>query len=377
LVAAPLSNFLTNVPMLSAKPLIIELEDAVKGGSLGQRISTMKRMTDLFLSGADRFTEDQVALFDNVLCHLVKWVESKALSELSRRFAPVPNAPVKVVQHLARHDDIAVAGPVLAKSERLSNSDLIEIAKKKGQEHLLAISDRARLVEAVTDVLLERGANGVFCKLANNPGASFSKAGFESLVRRAQTDETLAENVGRRADIPRHLLSELVSKATHTVRIKLLAALPSETHAEIRGVLDNVSREVGREIGVHSGDLEKAHEAVLALQQNNQLNEDMLYEFARRHEFENVVAGLALMASAKIELIDRLMQTTHYAGLLIACKVCELKWTIVEVILAYRNPKAAIAQSDLELAKADYDALNKWAAVRLLDYWQTSSSLPA
>ena len=62
-----------------------------------------------------------------------------------------------VVKSLAADDMIEVAGPMLAQCARLDDEDLIGSARSKGQGHLLAISQRASLSEAVTDVLVTRG----------------------------------------------------------------------------------------------------------------------------------------------------------------------------------------------------------------------------
>ena len=72
-------------------------------------------------------------------------IEGKALVHLSTSLAPIDNAPIEVVRRLSRHDEITIAAPVLGNSTRLSESDLIDIAKSKGQGHLLAISGRASL----------------------------------------------------------------------------------------------------------------------------------------------------------------------------------------------------------------------------------------
>src|SRR5689334_24722167 len=61
------------------------------------------------------------------------------------------------LRRLARHEDIAVAEPVLAESPRLSNADLIEIANTRSEQHLIAIAGRWWLQEVVTDALLEIG----------------------------------------------------------------------------------------------------------------------------------------------------------------------------------------------------------------------------
>ena len=150
--------------------LIIELEDAVQSHSAERRVETLRRVTDLFLGEADRLNDEQIAVFDDVLGKLIQRIETKALVELSSRLAPIDTAPIDVIRRLARDEEIAVAGPVLTQSPRLTAADLIEVAKTKSQGHLLAISGRSQLEEAVTDALLTRGNHEVASRLAANSG---------------------------------------------------------------------------------------------------------------------------------------------------------------------------------------------------------------
>jgi uncharacterized protein (DUF2336 family) len=100
-------------------------------------------------------------------------VETDALAELGAKLAPIDNAPSGIIHTLARHDEIAVAGPVLAHSTQLTDNDLVEIAGSKSQDHLGAISERKRLATAVTDILIQRGDTRVVRKLSQNEGATF------------------------------------------------------------------------------------------------------------------------------------------------------------------------------------------------------------
>src|SRR5208282_2953445 len=114
--------------MEAGQSLISELEDAIQSGSKDKRVDSLRRITDLFVADVDRLNDQQIDVFDDVLCHLIKRIEGKALEELSRRLAPINHAPSDVVRGLARNDDIAVAAPILTQSTRLTDSDLIEIA---------------------------------------------------------------------------------------------------------------------------------------------------------------------------------------------------------------------------------------------------------
>src|ERR1700720_4718141 len=124
--------------MSAQQSLIIELEEAINIGSAEKRVETLRRVTDLFLNDADRLSETQIGVFDDVLCHLIKRIETKALVGLSGHLAPVDNSPIEVIRRLARNDEITVAGPVLSQSARLTTNDLVEIAGNKSQQHLLA-----------------------------------------------------------------------------------------------------------------------------------------------------------------------------------------------------------------------------------------------
>jgi uncharacterized protein (DUF2336 family) len=206
-----------------------EVEVCLKSRPSSERVQALRAVTDLFLNGAAKHSAHQVELFDDVLCRLVQHVEARALAQLSGELAPVDNAPTRVVQHLARHDDIVVAGPVLTGSTRLQTQDLIEIASTKSQAHLLAIGSRRQVEAAVTDVLVEKGNTEVAKRIATNAGARFSEVGFSRLVTRAENEAGLAELVAIRAEMSPEQLRQLALQATETVRQRLMAVTKPET----------------------------------------------------------------------------------------------------------------------------------------------------
>src|ERR1700687_455854 len=221
-------------PVLS---LIPELEDVIQHGTRAKRVGALQRITALFLDGAESYSDRHIDLFDGVFGLLIVEIETKARAGLSRHLAPVVNAPVNVLRALANDDDIAVAGPVLEQAPRLTEADLVHIAKAKSQAHLRAISARAALGEAVTDVLVRRGDLEVACSVADNRGARISQKGFVSLVQRAEYDGDLAEKVCLRPDIPETMFRELLAKATAVVCERLLASATPGVKAEIHRVL--------------------------------------------------------------------------------------------------------------------------------------------
>jgi len=352
--------------------IIAELERATHSGSPERCAETMRRVTDLFLTGAERYSEDQVLLFEHVLGFLVERIEWRAREELSTRLALVDNAPIRIIRRLAQDDAIAVAGPVLTHSPRLSGSDLIQIARSKGQAHLLAISGRRYLEEAVTDVLLDRGNREVIHKLASNVGARFSESGFTTLVLKAETDEHLAETVGLRLDVPSHLFQQLLVQATKTVRARLLTLAPPETQREIKRVLATASKEIGWEATVPR-DFAAAQERVQAMHRKGALDDAALAALARLHKYEDVVAALALMCAAPLDVIDQLMGSPRDDGLLVPCRVAKLGWPAVDAILQHRGVHHALTEHDRNKLRADYARLSQATAQRLLGFWQAQA----
>ena len=348
--------------------LISELESAIQGGSHDKRVDTLRRVTDLFLNGAAGLNEDQIRIFDDVLCHLIKRIETRAIVQLSERLAPIENAPVEVIRQLALNDEVVVAAPVLIQSKRLTAFDLAEVARTKGRGHLLAISSRDHLEEMVTDVLLSRDDCEVTHKLANNPGARFSETGFATLVTSAETDDGLAKRLGLRLDLPPRLLRALLMRATETVRAWLLAHAPSNARDEIQRALTGIANQVSRE-ATATRDYANAQRQVLHLAQNGQLNEAALQGFIDAHRYEEIVVALASMSNASIPIVSALMTSPRSDGLLIACKSAGLKWPTVKAILRTRFAHHLVQEEELEAAKADYIILSHASAHRTLRFW--------
>ncbi len=357
--------------MAQTQSLIAELEDAIQSGSKDKRIESLRRITDLFVADADRLSEQQIDVFDDVLNHLIKRIEGRALAELSERLCRVDNAPTEAVRRLARDDDVAVAAPVLTQSRRLTDQDLIEIANTKSQDHLLAISGRAQVATTVTDALLQRGGAPVLHRLAENSGAHFSDQGYATLVRHSERDELLAEKVGGRLDIPMKLFRELLLRATEAVRSRLLASARPEHREKIQGILATISEDSQRQAGVENErKYADAHAYVLALKNKGELNEGVFFDFTKSGRFAEVVAALALLCDSSIPLIENLLRSEHHEAWLVPFKVAKLDWSTVRAILTCRSFGWSLSGQLLEKVRAEYGGLSQTSAGRVLRFWQ-------
>jgi uncharacterized protein (DUF2336 family) len=346
--------------------LLPELEDVVQHGSAEKRAETLRRITTLFLDGASSFNAEHVALFDDVIGCLIEEIEAKALAELARRIAPVANAPAGVVRTLAKNDDIAVAGPVL-KQARLADPDLLYIAENKGQAHLLAMSMRLGISEALSDILVERGDRDVARSIANNQHADLSDNAFTKLVQRAEKDSVLAEKVGMRTDIPPRLFRQLLIQASEVVQKRLLAKAKPETQSEIRRVLTQVTDEVAAKAAPRN--YAAALAAVRTLHKERKLTEDDVAEFAKTGKYEETIAALATLCAVPVDVVDRLMNGERADPVLILARAVGFGWSTVKAILNAR-PGSKPSPQTLDVARENFERLTAPTAQRVVRFWQ-------
>jgi len=352
--------------MSSALSLIDELEGALQRGSSERRTEVLRRVTDLFVDAAPRYTEEQTQLFDDVMGHLMTQIETRALSEMSVRLAPIDNAPIGVIHRLAHDDAIEISGPVLTNSERLSDDVLVEIARSKGQAHLVAIAGRAKVNELVTDILVERGDAKVANTVAVNAGARFSQAGFSKLVSRAEHDEELTMAVGSRGDIPADLFRQLVVQATEAVQKKLVVAADPDMQGTIKQILAELSGEIGNEA---ARDYATAQHLVQRMHQDGLLTPVALQEFAKARRVEETVAALSLLSSVGISVIDRLIRGGSDDGAIILCRAAELDWTTTKFVIVGLSGHEAVPSLQMQEAHEKFLKLSSTSAKRVIRFW--------
>jgi uncharacterized protein (DUF2336 family) len=355
--------------------LLDDLENALACGDSERRNDILRRITDLFIGGAPRFTEEQVGVFDDIIGRLVSAIEAKARAKLASRLAPIANAPVNVIRTLAFDDDIEVARAVLTMSERLDDTDLITSANTKSQQHLAAIAQRKALSEAVTDVLVSRGDRQVVHSVAKNRGARFSDAGFRMLVKRASGDDVLATHVGSRPDIPRQHFLLLLDKASAAVRTRLMAENPGADGA-VEGVLAEVVGGLRSEARNASRDFTVAAARIEQLRRAGSLDEAAVYGFARDRKFEETTIALALLSDTPIDVVERALLDPGAEIVLILAKVAGLSSTCAKAILILRAADRGMSAQDLENAMTSFSRLQLETARRVLSFYHMRLKSP-
>ncbi len=356
--------------MNSQADLIYQLEDILASKYVSRRVEILERVTDLFVVGSGKFSDEHVELFDHVMGKLLENVESAARAQFGSRLAILPDAPPKVIRELALDGSIAVAGPVLRQSERVDENMLIETARTRGQEHLLAISGRKALVEAVTDVLVERGNSAVVSSTAKNDGARFSDSGLSTLVEKASEDGDLALSVWLRPDIPRENLVKLFVDASEAVKGQLITADPQRAEL-IRTAVAEASDQIQSKARVAFDDFAQARAQVSSLYNSGQLSEVQLHAFAGERSFDKVTVAMSLMCDLPLQLVERAFVQNKPEQILILAKAIDLSWVTTVTLLLLQAGVSGGARPQLDQCFASFSRLQSKTAQATLQNLRT------
>ncbi len=312
--------------------LIDEIEASFRGGSASRRATTLRRITDLFMAGADSFQERQIGLFDDILCLLISKIEREAIIELSRTVAPVGKAPPALTRKLSRHNDIEISGPVLRQSPLLTDGDLIEIAQSKSQQHLEAIAARREVSEKVSDVLIDRGNTDVLTAVAGNFGARFSPNGYNSLLAKAEDHADIAMAVVIRSDLSPEMFRKLVGRAATTVQQRLLTIANPAVKERLQNVLQDISLQLVRDADVKTSRFDMHRPPEIKSLDKSKLRSELL-GYANAGRLAESATALATISGVPADTIRRLIAQRETEALLIVCKAGELGWSTVKALL--------------------------------------------
>lgn len=354
--------------MNDAKSFLQDLDDAVLRGTAESRTRALWYATDLLMAG--RYSDEEVLTFGEVIGRLADEIEVAARAQLARRLAGAGNAPANVIHKLAFDDSIDVAGPVLEQSEQLDTQSLVDNAKTKSQLHLLAISKRKSIEEAVTDVLVTRGNRDVANSIATNNGARFSDFGFLHMIKRAEGDFILAEQLGLREDIPRHLFQQLIAKASHDVRRRLERERPDMSE-QIQTSVTDVAGALHSKLGPVSRSYFVAKRLVATQHREGNLTENSISGYARSHRLEEVTVGLSLLCSLPADVIERALVDKNRELLFVLTKALDFSWETTMSLLFLGAKDHRISAKDLTALETEFGRLNAETSRSVLKFYQS------
>jgi hypothetical protein len=341
--------------------LVAELNRAVQvRGPEVFSSSLMDKVAQLFLAHSNQ-GQASLGAFDQVFSKLVHRIEKKARAEIAARLSGLTAAPLLTSRCMALDDEIEVAKPILEKVAGLGRETLITVANAKSQAHLLSITGRNDLDEAVTDVLIQRGDRQVVFSLVENRAARVSSSGFARLIARSESDDPLATSVGRRADLPPDQCLSLLTTASLTVRTTLEKEYPALSQMVLKAVTECAGR-VLREAHRETIDYSKPTQEMQRLYAAGELGEQNIRNLTANGYLVELIAALGVLSNSTAQVAEAAFIHARPDGILIIAKVLGLSWITVRGILLIRAQPGRISEAELGCCERIYSKLERWAA---------------
>ena len=339
-------------------------EMSADASSEGRR-TLLNAVTDLFLH--DEGTSEAASEhYSEIARRSLDTMDSSDRAAYAERVAAEPRLPNPIAKRLASDDEVSVAQLVLRLSPVLSDDDVAAIAVTHSQAHLVAIAERARLSETVTDVLVERGDRQVLRTVSGNEGAAFSDRGLDTLIKRGDGDAQIARNLAERSDnLP----------ATQARRVLQIAAQMSLTPApdvetEVIDASKNKhfarkARERRLEIRLLIADLKEGKRAI----------DDVVTSLCTDDRAFDLAQVISTFSDIPNTQALRALLQKDASGIAVACKAMGLSASGFRSVLEMRASRLGIPAKQIDRDLASYEGLTAELSERAMRFLKVRSKV--
>jgi len=354
---------------------------AEKPSAANVRLQLAKRLSDVICIPASQLTPQERHMAGDVLVELLRDADVELRESVAKRLTMLNEAPRTILVILAK-DVIDVARHVLEKSKSLTDSDLIQIARKVSSVHRAVIAQRRHVPDSVADVLVEFLEEDVVETLLKNKGAHFSETAIQRILTVSRGYQPYVELLIKRVELrPSHGLTmfwwadranrkkilhrfavtrTVLQESCHDIFAK--AAAEGWSDAPVRKALQFVERRQRNRAAMERSEFENLENAFEALSESGltrKLTEEISY-----------MAGVKPATGAQI-LTDKSGE-----ALAILCKAPGMtRDDLKKLWKALKRPVHDVDGSvhpDLQHVIATYDSISTDKAQTVLRYWNWS-----
>lgn len=171
------------------------------------RKSLAKRLADVICIPESQLTPQERHMAGDVLVEMLREADTDMRESVAKRLVMLNEAPRTILMILAR-DEIRVAKHVLEKTKSLTDSDIIQIARKVSGAHRKEIAQRRHISDAVVDVLVEFLEEDVVETLLANKTSNFSETAIQRILTMSRSHQPYVELLLKREELrPSHGLT--------------------------------------------------------------------------------------------------------------------------------------------------------------------------
>ncbi len=307
---------------------------------------------------------------------LVRDQATKVRQILAEVLKDVTNAPASIINRLARDTEIVVAEPVLTFSPVLSNEDLLKIISSNSVKGVIgAIAQRDKLVETISDAIVQTDDLGAIALLLANSSAQIREEALEAIIEKAPEVESWHMPLVKRPKLPLRAALRLA----HFVAASLVDVLQRrgdlsiDEISELREIVDKriddgtidpdwTSQPRDEKPSVvdiddmvdDDPDKKKKGRPVTPIQiaqdmkDNFRLDEKSVMEAMGRGDVDLVIAAISVLSGISLELVEKAMDTKDPKVVMAVCWKAGLSGELAEQA---QTKIASIGKDDVMPAK--------------------------
>ncbi len=321
-------------------------------------------LTDLFLAVEGAKAEELAQVFGSVVLGFFNRLEDSARMSLANRVSDHKLLPRDVALRLADDEILEVAAQILQNSPVLENDDLVDLAERKEQPHLMALAEREGLTTPVTDIIVRRGANDVLRAVTGNKSASLSGDSFDVLVAKSRKDEGLQEALVRRHDLPPDPAKRLIPFLSREIRGRLesIAGHPGLQQLLTQCMADEVKSQL-RDLGASQAQTESAIAAVV---EGKASLDEVAVHFAKNDKPVDLALLLSRVGNVSETVTTRLVLKGDDGPLILLCRALELSPEAFGHVVRMRSRRLRLTGQQAQHSLAQYEAMSPERAREIL-----------
>lgn len=348
------------------------LADLAKETTSEGRRELLRKVTEA-LDPSVPLAKDEIAEFDDILPAVAAEYSTQVRTQIARLIASSLSPFSRSAQQFAL-DDIEVARPILENYDALSDDTLLKVVGQKSQDHMMAVTRRRRISEAVSQALVERGDDDVVTSLLTNQKAEIGSAAYDLVAKRAETSPALQAPLVRRSGVPIELLNDLYTKVEAGLRREIIGKFESVPAEELEAAFQRTRVRVSSRYN-QPEDFELSKRRIDGMERRGALIPPVLVTLMREGPLARTSFKIAFARLTEVDydLIERLVEGPDLDTAALLCRAAHFDRALF-VSLAVGLDRADRALGGVEEFGRLYESVPIQAAQRAIRFWKVRAA---
>ncbi len=313
----------------------------------------------------DALSTEERAIADDILRALCRDAALRVRQALSDHLKESRHLPRDVALVLAQDVD-AVALPVLSHSLALTDADLIAIVRSSGVAKQVAIAGRAHVSGEVSEALVEADQPAALATLVGNAGAELGDGLLQRVLDRHAGNEAIAAPLAQRSGLPVTVLERLVAAASSSLREILAKRADLPDHVVSDLVLDTQERATASLFSPRSA-ADESYNLAKHLKRSGRLTPPLIIRAICLGDLAFVEAAFAVLAELPLHNARLLL---HDAGALGFRAIYERTRLPSEFVELFRVGLKVAQQTDFDGGSNDLERHRRRSLERILTQYE-------